>query len=168
MMPRSWQNPDDPLYKLLQGCGEPVGWWVKNALEFLPSHIRRESERKLAFYSNTKRDSCRVSREICAEREIILLSERITPSEKVEWSDPAVRYFVFVVLHEIAHAIQKHRPPYELSSTDNDAQEAEAHDLALNWFNERAKMYNWNPLNMEEIQSVMARNRGAMKDLVEG
>ena len=47
------------------------------------------------------------------------------------------RYFIFVVLHEIAHAYLKHLSPKLDSLTDSEmeAQEDEADKLALQWFN---------------------------------
>ena len=113
-MRRSWHNPANPLYKLLQGCKKPCGSWVYHALKYLPPELFAEWKDKLAFYSTTGRDACHVSLSISQEREIILLSERIVPSDG---NLAAARYFIFAVLHEVAHAVRKHEPPAEI--TDN-------------------------------------------------
>lgn len=159
MMKRSWQNPANPLYKMLQGCGEPCGWWVKQAVEFVPPEIRADCERKCAFYSTARRDACRVSREVCEDREIILLSERIIPDENAQCSDTFVTYFIFVVLHEVAHVIKRHRSPNELTPDQNKAQEKEADQLALDWFNKKAVRLNLSLLEMEEVEAAKERNR---------
>ena len=48
-----------------------------------------------------------------------------------------MRYFIFVVLHEIAHVVKNHRSPLldKLTKEENEAQEKEADDLAIDWFN---------------------------------
>jgi hypothetical protein len=124
---------------VLQGCGEPCGWWVKQALEYLPVEIRKQVVENVAFYSTLTRDACRVARTICEEREIILLSERIIPQKNSTISDNQARYFIFAVLHELVHVIKKHRPPYELQSGENKAQEEEADKVALRCFNTHAE-----------------------------
>jgi len=152
-MRRSWQNPSNQLYKLLQGCKEPCGSWVYHALKFLPPELFGEWKDKLAFYSTTGRDACRVSRSISQEREIILLSERIVPSDTGNvW---AARYFIFAVLHDIAHAVRNHKPPGEIA--DNQAQEDEADKIALAWFNEHVQEKghpDFKKLTMEEVDTA--------------
>lgn len=163
-MPRSWQNPSDANYKLLQGCGEPCGWWVYQALKFLPPSFVDDWKDKLAFYSTSGRDACRVSRTICQEREIILLSERIVP-KTLAFTDPAARYFIFAVLHEVAHAVKMHNHPAD--AMDKRMQEKEADEIAFAWFNEHVQLEgkrDLRNLTMEEIEQARAKNQKLMKD----
>lgn len=93
---------------ILISCGSRYDPWVRYALKYLPHDILLEFGGKLAFFSTAEEDACRVARAICEQREIILLSERILP---VGGDDSKERYFVFAVLHEIVHAVKKHRSP---------------------------------------------------------
>ena len=152
------------MYNLLQGCSEPCGWWVYHALQFLPPKLFDEWKDKLAFYSTAGRDACRVSRTICREREIILLSETMIPKTS-EITNPTGRYFIFAVLHEVAHAVGEHKPPAE--TADNLAQEKEADQIALAWFNEHVQLLG-NPdlkkLVIEEVENARTKNQKLMKD----
>lgn len=147
-------------------CGRGTGYdpWVRYALRYLPADILRESAEKLAFFSTAGEDACRVARAICETREIILLSERILPKRD---DDSQIRYFVFVVLHEIAHAVKQHRSPSldRLSTDENEAQEREAEELALLWFNnyvENNPHLKLRPLTHEEIEETKRKNQELM------
>lgn len=164
-MQRSWQDPSDRNYKLLQGCGEPCGWWVYQALKFLPAGLFDEWKDKLAFYSTTGRDACRVSRAICLEREIIVLSERIVPQKTVAVTDTTARYFIFAVLHEVAHAAKKHNPPKD--ALDKQVQEKEADKIALDWFNGHVHSVgdpDLKELTVEEVEKARTMNQKLMKE----
>jgi hypothetical protein len=127
----------------------------------------------LAFISTGESDGCRVARALCENREIIVLSERILPRKGVNEADPEVRYFTFVVLHEVAHAYLKHRSPMfdGITPEENAAQETKADALALRWYNEfvtgKAKPY-LPELNAEEIESAKAKNQAEMEARYEG
>ena len=165
MHPRSWQSPDHPLRDVLN-CGPVYDDWVVEALKYLPKDVQAEVQRTVSFYSTASRDGCRIGRAICERREIILLSERILPNVASEVDDPHVRYFIFIVLHEVVHAIKKHRPPSDLSSQDNDAQESEADALAFSWFNsyiEALKNPHLKPLTQEEIDEAKKKNLRLME-----
>ena len=150
-------------------CGMRYNPWVKYALKHLPPAILSELRDKLAFFLTGNKDACRLPRAICEQKEIILLSEHILPKEDVgrDQSDKKVRYFVFVVLHEIAHAVKKHRSPLidKLSANESKAQEKEANELALSWFNDHVRNMNnlrLKPLTYEEIEKEQAKNQEAM------
>lgn len=117
-------------------CGYNGNYWVKYALRCLPNNVRDTWTEKLAFVSVSDSDARRLTRSFCRERDIIVLSERIVPADCMDESEANVRYFVFVVLHEVAHAICDHRPPNEISATENSAQEDEADRLAFKWYND--------------------------------
>jgi hypothetical protein len=77
------------------------------------------------------------------------------------------------VLHEIVHAIKKHKSPLfdNLTAEEVKAQEEEAHEIALNWFNqyiEKRDHPHLKPLTKEEIEEEKEKNRNLMKKLYEG
>ena len=148
-------------------CGRGTGYdpWVRYALRYLPADILREFGEKLAFFSTAGEDACRVARAIREQREIVLLSERILPTKSDASKE---RYFVFVVLHEIAHASKQHRSPSldRLTQEEIAAQEKEANELALSWFNdyvEKNKHLNIERLTLREIEKTKRKNQELMK-----
>jgi len=82
-----------------------------------------------------------------------------------------VRYFFYVVLHEVAHAIKKHRSPQYDSLTDEEfeAQEKEADDLAFRWFNDHITALA-NPylpaITDEEIKLPQTKSQEVMQRLL--
>lgn len=168
----SWRIEGSYLNRMLQ-CGSRYNNWVAHALKYLPSEILLKLKEKLAFYSIAEKDACRIARAICENREIILLSERILPKRGAREDDSSVRYFIFVVLHEIAHAIMKHRSPLldKLSQQEVSAQEKEADELAFSWFNGHVKERNnfyLKPLTNEEIKEAKRKNQDLMRKAYEG
>ena len=119
-------------------CGPGYNTCVQNALEYLPFEVFGEIKTSAAFFSTSETDGCRLARELCKTREIILLSERILPRRGATEGDDKYRYFIFVVLHEVAHAYLRHRSPMfdSLNAEEIEAQEIEAEELALKWFND--------------------------------
>ncbi len=105
------------------------------ALDYLPLHIRREWWGKIAFVCPNASDGKRLTRYFRGEREIIVISEHIVPRSFSSEGEPEVRYFIYVVLHEIAHAINDDKAPVEISPEENQKQEERADRLALEWFN---------------------------------
>lgn len=74
-------------------------------------------------------------------------------------ADKEWRYFIFAVLHEIAHAVLKHSPPDELKYQDNESQEHEADRHALEWFNSHVSEnidIGLTPLNIDEVRETQA------------
>lgn len=98
-----------------------------------------------------------------------MLSERLFPKGNVTEDHPDVRYLIFVVLHEIVHALQKHRSPLldGLTSEESAAQEAEADRLALDWFNAHIRRRNnrhLRELTEDEVKSAQAKNQKLIKE----
>jgi hypothetical protein len=77
------------------------------------------------------------------------------------------------VLHEVAHAIKRHRSPlyHSLTLQEIEAQEAEADDLAFQWFNDHiealANPY-LPPVTREEINNAEAKSKAVMEKLHTG
>ena len=82
-------------------------------------------------------DACRLARNVYENNEIIILSQSIFPKGYCTEKDPIFRYFIFCVLHEVSHAIKKHRSPLfdNLTPQEIEDQEQEADRTAISWFN---------------------------------
>lgn len=165
---------DDPLYQswILRGsyfnrmldCGDRYNQWVQNALEYLPRDVLDEHKERLAFVAMGHRDGCRLARALCENREIIIVAEHILPKVGANEGQTDVRYFIYAVLHEVVHAIKKHRSPLydSLTREDIEAQETEADELASEWFNAHIKALAnpyLPPLTRAEVDGAKARSR---------
>lgn len=169
---RTWRSEGSYLNAMLD-CGDFYNQWVEIALEYLPIEVFDDHKENLVFVSAAQRDGCRLARQNCENREVVLLSERILPKRGAIEDDPDVRYFIFVVLHEIVHAIKKHKSPKfdSLSDVDNQAQEDEADSLALEWFNRHVEALNnpyMKPVTIDEIEAAQERNQRQMKEQYNG
>jgi hypothetical protein len=150
--------------KMIQ-CGYKYNSWIEEALKCVPSDILYEHRDTLYIISPSNMDACRISRDICLQREIIVISDRVMPKGNVDGASPSVRYLMFVVLHEVVHAVKNHKPPNTITEAENDAQEKDANDLALHWYNcyveERFKDI-LQPLSIQEIQTIQNENQSIM------
>jgi hypothetical protein len=166
-----WQTKGTYLNHMLH-CGSRYNGWVQEAVEYLPEEVLWAYRDRLAFISTGESDGCRVARALCENREIIVLSERILPKRGMNEAAPEVRYFIFVVLHEVAHAFLEHRSPMfdGITPEENEAQEAEADALALGWFNDRIKEKahpDLGALDKEQISVVQSNYQAEMKNRYE-
>ena len=142
--------------------------YVECALRYLPPEILDEHKDKLAIISASSVDVCRVARALCKDREIIVLSEHVLPKKGSQEDQADMRYFIFVVLHEIAHVVKKHRSPLfdNLSVEENKVLESEADELAYAWFNEHMGLRNnphLKPITPKEVKVVQSRNKELME-----
>jgi hypothetical protein len=155
-------------------CGREHNWWIELALKYLPEDVFDQHKESFLFTSTATRDACRVARHYCQTREIIVISERILPGQNVKVeTDPKARYFIYAVLHEVAHAIKKHKSPIfdNLTNDECEAQEKEADELAMSWFNDHVEKRNNEhlfPITKEEIKVVQDKNQELMKKLKAG
>ncbi len=149
-------------------CGPDHNWWLERALEYLPQDVFAQNKERFLFTSTATRDACRLARHYCQTREVILLSERILPGQNVkDETHPKARYFIYVVLHEVAHAIKNHKSPIfdRLTNDEYEIQEKEADELAMSWFNEHVTKANNKyilPIAQQEIEAAQASNRALM------
>jgi hypothetical protein len=153
-------------------CGVDSGM-VWAALQYLPADILQEYKNKIAFFCCADTDGLRISRETIQGRDVIILSERIfyEPNKHIKntpLSLPEGRYFVYIVLHEVAHVIKKHGslqgPHGEFMASDEyKYQEKEAKNQALKWFNDHAKTIGDKPLKFREIRAEEKRNKKLSK-----
>jgi hypothetical protein len=167
-----WRIKDSYFNRMLH-CGSRYNTWVENALHYIPPDILNEYKENLAFVSTGQNDACRVARALCEQREIIVLSERILPKAGVNEANSVVRYFTFVVLHEVAHVVKRHRSPLldNLMPEEFCAQEKEADELALSWYNtyiEAKANPNLPILTKEELEKAKAKSRKLMEAAYQG
>ena len=139
-------------------CCPQVETLIRHALQCLPDDVVDAVGDRLAFvYMDS--DGRRLTREFCDNREIIILSERIFPWDWSIESEPRVRYFMFVVLHEVAHAYCDHQAPNAISPEDGAKQEGQADELAFSWFNEYLKSKDEKPFSIDELASTKKENQ---------
>ena len=147
-------------------CG-PFNRMVEIALAYLPPRVLDEHKERLAFVCMAHRDGTRLAQRLRETREIIVLSEHGLPDYNSHEGQRDFRYFIYIVLHETAHAIRKHRSPVydSLDAREVEDQEKEADELALQWFNDHiAARANPHlpPLTREEIAQAQARTQKIM------
>jgi hypothetical protein len=159
-------------FNTIINCGANYNYWVELALQYVPKEILWEYRERIVFIGTGAMDACRVATALRKEREIIILSERIFPKRGAKEDDLKVKYFIFCVLHELAHAIKQHRSPLldKLTEEENDAQEKEADDTALTWIEAHIKEVN-NPylkaITPDEISQAKAESQELMKKAYE-
>ena len=166
---QSWLIKGSYFNRMLD-CGHWYNQWVENALHYLPREILDEHKENLVFIAMGHRNGTRLAPEI-REREVIVLSEHVLPKTHANEGQKEVRYFIYTVLHEVAHAIRKHDRPDKISQQEIDAQEKEADDLALAWFNQHVASRNnpyLPPLTREEVEEAMQKNREIMEKQYDG
>jgi hypothetical protein len=147
-------------------CGLNNNLLVGNALEYLPVNIWENINEKVAFIMLNS-DACRLTSLIREYEEVIILSPWIFPYKPIPENDKEIRYFIFCVLHEIAHIILKHKAPLNCSMHENKRQEKDADDLALNWFNDHVSEEIL-PLSIEEIKAQQELNQTRLASFLAG
>lgn len=168
----SWEI-EGSYFNYMLACGNRYNRWVEIALEYLPIEVLDENKENLVFISTAERDACRVARFHCENREVIFLSDRILPKQGAVEDQPDVRYFIYTVLHETAHAIKNHKSPKfdNLTIDENQAQEDEADNLALEWFNNHVVEIDnphLNQITNEEIEAAQQQGQELMEQLYAG
>ena len=149
-------------------CGLVNDSQVKMALDFLPDNIRENINGNVAF-TIFNGDECRLTPKILTYEEVIILSPWIFTNKHITTNDIGARYFVFCVLHEVAHIILKHKSPMDCYGNENQCQEQYANDLALKWFNSHVSEFNErgiNPLSIEEIRQQQEQNQARLASII--
>ncbi|MFZ5562830.1 MAG: hypothetical protein ACOZBW_02175 [Thermodesulfobacteriota bacterium] len=141
-------------------CGRYKNVWVERALAYLPDDVFDKIEGKVAI-TVLNSDACRLGDKVKDKDEVIVLSPWIfsyIPPGSSE-ADKEWRYFIFAILHEIAHAVLKHFPPDELSPQESKSQEDEADAHALAWFNSHVlanTKIGLTPITIDEVRGTQA------------
>lgn len=143
-------------------CSLDARNWIEYALECLPAEVVDSFVDQLHFVCMDNADGRRLSR--VTDDEFIVVAERIVPRGCCTEADRDVRYFVFAVLHEIAHAWRSHRPPNTISERENQEQESEADQLAFAWFNDYVANADrkLRPITDEEVRRAQNRSHAKM------
>lgn len=161
----SWIDKDSYFHKMLE-CGCDYNGAVEIALKYLPANIFDEYKEKLFFIGTGAVDAWRVTPEIRTNREIIILSERILPKSGASVVDPEFRYFIFVVLHEVAHVVKDHQSPRSVTKEKQAEQEKEADDLAIEWFKQSVDSMgnrHQKSITIDEINKARTINQTRME-----
>ncbi len=143
--------------------------WIECALKYLPDEIYNQIEDNIAF-TILKSDGFRLGKKVKNHKEVIVLSPWIFPSSYVTENHTQIRYLIFCILHEVAHAICNHHPPDEISSEENNKQEKEATTFAYEWYNRYVKEYNADDLKElteKEILKHQEKNQNRLKKFLE-
>lgn len=142
---------------LIDCGGDYANAAVRSVLEnYLPSDVLSAFDGRLAFVSTGDAGGVRLTKSFGRDRDVIVLSERILPVKSGdEEFHPGYRYFIFVVLREIARACKDHLSPLsdDLTAAQLETQTREADELALNWFNEHASTTLFQPpITIAEVE----------------
>ena len=140
-------------------CSYEAKYWVDRAIGWLPSDVVEHLAGRLAIVCVDSSDGRRLTSEFCQGRQLIILSERIVPRGCLSEDDSRVRYFIFVVMHEIAHAICDHQAPRELPVLSAEGQEDEADVLAYKWLNEHLETTDQPRFSTEELSKAKAESK---------
>jgi len=167
----SWMAEGSYFNRMID-CGSSRNRWVEIALSYLPVELLDEHKENLVFIALTECDACRLASQY-REREVIILSDHVFPLAGVSEDHSTARYFFFVILHEVAHAIKRHKSPRFdcLSKEEDEAQEREADELAYSWFNQHIEQENNEfllPLYTSEIREAQDRNQTLMREKLGG
>lgn len=111
--------------------------WIEIAFNYLPEGALKGMQAELAVIAIGRLGACRLPDQY-RERELVLIADWLFPSAGNSEGDDTGRLFIFTLLHEIAHAVCRHKSPLldKLSPETNQAQEDEADQLAVAWFNQ--------------------------------
>ena len=89
--------------------------------------------------------------------EIIVISEFVIPRDwkiEDEWSK---KYFNYIILHEVAHSLLKHKSPRNLTTEKNISQEKETDELAMLWLNDYLNSKKMNSYTDIELYHAQQR-----------
>jgi len=140
--------------EILISGDQSQAWWINIALEYLPKDILRVEGPNLAIVGVGDFGGYRLPKQY-REREIILLSEWIFPPSAHSEADDSGKCFIVTVLHEIAHAVYRHKSPNldNLSSEEDKTQENEADNIAIDWYNSHVESQDNDYLTSIEVST---------------
>lgn len=135
--------------------------WIEIALAYIPNEVLGETASNLAIVSLGSIGACRLPDQY-RQRELVLISDWMFPPAGDSEGDDTGRFFIVSVLHEIAHAICRHKSPLldELAPEESRAQEDEADALAIRWFNQCVQRHgneHMKPIERDEFRTLVDR-----------
>lgn len=113
---------------------------------------------KILFVCVDSSDARRLVMENYVDFEIIVISEFVVPRDWRTEDNWSKRYFNYLILHEIAHALLKHKSPRSIDADDNEIQENDADDLAMKWLNNYLALKNmgeYSKMELEKAQNMI-------------
>ena len=136
---------------------------VSEALKYLPQDIFENINGRVAFIM-LKSDACVLNSKIRKYEEIIILSPWIFPYKPLvdKKQNRKYKYFIYCILHEVAHIILKHKSPPDCLRQEYEKQEDDARNLASEWFNSHVSESNkigMLPISIEEITAQQELNQ---------
>ncbi len=140
--------------EILISGDQTQSWWINTALKYLPEEIMRDEGRNLVIVGVGDFGGCRLPKQY-REREIILLSEWIFPPPGHSEEEESGKCFIITLLHEIAHAVNKHKSPSldKLSTDEKRDQENEADNIAIDWYNSHVRSLDNDYLTSLEVST---------------
>lgn len=136
-------------------------WWIYTALEYLPDEVLTEEGGNIAIVSLGALGAGRLPEQY-RQREVVVLSDWIFPPAGRSEGDATGRCFICTLLHEIAHAVQRHKSGRldKLTPEEAQAQEEEADALAVEWFNRHVDLggtEHMKPIDTTEFRGLVDR-----------
>jgi len=132
-------------------CSSEAEINITHAIQCIP--LNEIDPINILFVCIDSSDARRLVMENYQNFEIIVISEFVVPRTWRTEDDWSKRYFNFVVLHEVAHALLQHKSPKVLKIDQAKHQEEEADELAFGWFNSYANRKNMNSITEVEIRN---------------
>lgn len=106
---------------------------ITHAIQCIP--LNEIDELSILFVCIDNSDARRLVMENYKDFEIIVISEFVVPRDWDNEDHWKKRYFNFLILHEVAHALHKHKSPKKLNLEQNKKQEDDADSTAMLWLN---------------------------------
>ncbi len=138
-------------------CSDSAKINIIHALQCIP--LDQINHLKILFVCIDSSDARRLIIENYRDFEIIVISEFVVPREWKTEDDWLKKYFNYVVLHEVAHAVLKHKSPRTLDIDQARMQEMDADSLAMTWLNGYLKSKGMEPYTIEILEESQQRVR---------
>lgn len=136
-------------------CSREAEMNITHAIQCIP--LNQIKGMKILFVCIDSSDARRLVMENYEGFEIIVISEFVIPRKWKTEDDWAKKYFNYVVLHEVAHALLQHKSPRNLTKEQNDEQENDADELAMSWFNEYLSSKEMEVYSDTELEKAQQR-----------
>jgi hypothetical protein len=138
-------------------CSDDAKTNITHAIQCIP--LLELEGMNILFVCIDNSDARRLVMENYKEFEIIVISEFVVPRNWRIEDDWTKRYFNFVILHEVAHALQKHKSPNQLTANEHENQEADADAKAMEWLNSYFEFKRMALFTSEELELSQTRVR---------
>ena len=138
-------------------CSDDAKTNITHAIQCIP--LPEIEGMNILFVCIDNSDARRLVMENYKEFEIIVISEFVVPRNWRIEDDWTKRYFNFVILHEVAHALLKHKSPNQLSANEHEKQETDADTKAMEWLNSYFESKKMALFTSDELELSQTRVR---------